>query len=256
MPSQVTYKPSHKVDFVIVGCGSSGGVLAKELSTAGFSVVALEQGPYIPPSDFGHDEIAQSQEHALTNKPDLSPQTFRKTPQDKAEKQSCVMYGRCVGGGPVHFTANYWRFHEIDFIERAGGPHRGHRICGLAHHLRRPGALLHQSRMGSWRIGRGGGQSVRSVSLQALSAAADAGEILRRDVRARRAQDGIASLSLADGDYVAAVPRPHGLQSLRTVPGLRLRVGAKSARWPRWFRWRIRPGAAKSALKAMFPGGD
>ncbi len=27
------------------------------------------------------------------------------------------MYGRLVGGGPVHFTANYWRFHEIDFIE-------------------------------------------------------------------------------------------------------------------------------------------
>lgn len=119
MPSQVTYKPSHKVDFVIVGCGSSGGVLAKELSTAGFSVVALEQGPYIPPSDFGHDEIAQSQEHALTNKPDLSPQTFRKTPQDKAEKQFSAIYGRCVGGGSVHFTANYWRFHEIDFIERS-----------------------------------------------------------------------------------------------------------------------------------------
>ena len=119
MPSQVTYKPSHKVDFVIVGCGSSGGVLAKELSTAGFSVVALEQGPYIPPSSFGHDEIAQSQEHALTNKPDLSPQTFRKTPQDKAHKQFSAIYGRCVGGGSVHFTANYWRFHEIDFIERS-----------------------------------------------------------------------------------------------------------------------------------------
>lgn len=24
-----------------------------------------------------------------------------------------------VGGGTVHFTANYWRFHEIDFIERS-----------------------------------------------------------------------------------------------------------------------------------------
>ena len=119
MPSQVTYKPSHKVDFVIVGCGSAGGVLAKELSTAGFSVVVLEQGPYIPPSNFGHDEIAQSQEHALTNKPDLSPQTFRKTPQDKAQKQFSAIYGRCVGGGSVHFTANYWRFHEIDFIERS-----------------------------------------------------------------------------------------------------------------------------------------
>ena len=24
-----------------------------------------------------------------------------------------------VGGGSVHFTGNYWRFHEIDFTERS-----------------------------------------------------------------------------------------------------------------------------------------
>ena len=30
-----------------------------------------------------------------------------------------VQYGKCVGGGTVHFTANYWRFHEIDFVERS-----------------------------------------------------------------------------------------------------------------------------------------
>jgi choline dehydrogenase-like flavoprotein len=29
------------------------------------------------------------------------------------------MYGRQVGGGSVHFTANYWRFHESDFEERS-----------------------------------------------------------------------------------------------------------------------------------------
>jgi choline dehydrogenase-like flavoprotein len=29
------------------------------------------------------------------------------------------MYGRKVGGGTVHFTANYWSFHEIDFMERS-----------------------------------------------------------------------------------------------------------------------------------------
>src|SRR5262249_21372611 len=28
-----------------------------------------------------------------------------------------IAYGRCVGGSSVHFTANYWRFHEIDFLE-------------------------------------------------------------------------------------------------------------------------------------------
>jgi choline dehydrogenase-like flavoprotein len=117
--SQTTYKPSQKVDFVIVGCGAAGGVLAKELSSSGFSVVVLEQGPYISPSTFGHDEIATGVEHALTNGPELQPQTFRKTPRDKAEVQFSAIYGRCVGGGSVHFTANYWRFHEIDFVERS-----------------------------------------------------------------------------------------------------------------------------------------
>jgi hypothetical protein len=24
-----------------------------------------------------------------------------------------------VGGGTVHFTANYWRFHEVDFAGRS-----------------------------------------------------------------------------------------------------------------------------------------
>ena len=116
---QVTYKPSEEVDFVIVGSGAAGGVLAKELSTAGFKVVVLEQGRLIPPSEFGHDEIARAQEHALINDFQRQPQTFRKTPQDKAEKQPSATYGCCVGGGTVHFTANFWRFHEIDFVERS-----------------------------------------------------------------------------------------------------------------------------------------
>ena len=122
MNPQVTYKPSEEVDFVIVGSGAAGGVLAKELSTAGFKVVVLEQGRFIPANDFGHDEIANRQEHSLVNNFQRQPQTFRKSLQDKAEKQFSAIYGCCVGGGTVHFTANFWRFHEIDFVERS---HRG-----------------------------------------------------------------------------------------------------------------------------------
>ena len=116
---QVTYKPSEEVDFAIVGSGAAGGVLAKELSTAGFKVVVLEQGRWISPSNFSHDEIAIGEENQLTNNPHQQPQTFRRTPQDKAQKQFAVIYGRLVGGGSVHFTGNFWRFHEIDFAERS-----------------------------------------------------------------------------------------------------------------------------------------
>lgn len=116
---QPKYKTSDEVDFVIIGSGAAGGILAKELSTNGFRVVVLEQGPYLTESDFTHDEIKIFQEDLLTNHPKLQPNTFRKTPEEKAKHQRALMYGRLVGGTSVHFTANFWRFHEIDFVERS-----------------------------------------------------------------------------------------------------------------------------------------
>ncbi len=115
--AQRHYKPSETVDFVIVGCGASGSVLARELSQNGFSVVALEQGPWLQPNEFSHDEYRNYAQSLLTNDYQKQPTTFRKTPKDKPIQQPTLMYGRLVGGGTVHFTANYWRFHEIDFIE-------------------------------------------------------------------------------------------------------------------------------------------
>ena len=117
--SKVSYKPSDEVDFVIVGSGAAGGVLAKELSTNGFRVVVLEQGPYLTENDFTHNEVKVFSEHLLTNNPKTRPTTFRKTPQDKIKTQQSILYGTCVGGSSVHFTANFWRFHEIDFIEHS-----------------------------------------------------------------------------------------------------------------------------------------
>ncbi len=117
--ARVAYKPSDEVDFAIVGSGAAGGVLAKELSSNGFRVVVLEQGPYLKPEEFSHNEVEVFIRHQLTNNPEIQPVTFRKTLQDKAKLQPSVMYGRCVGGSSVHFTANFWRFHEIDFVEHS-----------------------------------------------------------------------------------------------------------------------------------------
>ena len=107
------------VDFVVVGAGAAGGVMARELSRAGFRVVVLEQGPHLHKQDFGHDEFAVTSLAALTNDPRTQPNTFRATASETAASRPVVQYGRLVGGGSVHFTANYWRFHEIDFIERS-----------------------------------------------------------------------------------------------------------------------------------------
>ena len=119
IPSQVRYNTSDEVDFVVIGSGAAGGVLAKELSTNGFRVVVLEQGPFLTESDFTHDETKIFQQNLLTIDFKKQPHTFRKTPNDKSKLQPALLYGRCVGGTSVHFTANYWRFHEIDFIERS-----------------------------------------------------------------------------------------------------------------------------------------
>jgi choline dehydrogenase-like flavoprotein len=119
MRTSTTFRPNESVDFVIVGSGAAGGAMAKELSASGFKVVVLEQGPYFRQGDFRHDEFNISFQSGLTNNPRHQPTTFRKTPREKAIVRQAVEYGRMVGGGSTHFTANYWRFHEIDFIEHS-----------------------------------------------------------------------------------------------------------------------------------------
>ena len=113
------FKPTEMVDFVVIGAGAAGGVVAKELSTAGFSVVVLEQGPYLQEKDYSHDEIKYTFQAGFTNDPKLQPIMFRKNENEPAIAKQTIMYGRQVGGGSVHFTANYWRFHESDFHERS-----------------------------------------------------------------------------------------------------------------------------------------
>lgn len=113
------FAPTDEVDFVIVGSGAAGGVVARELSQAGFRVVVMEQGPYRHTEDFGrHDELSTNMLNELTNNYDLQPNTFRASEQETAKPRPAVQYVRGVGGSSVHFSANFWRFHPVDFHER------------------------------------------------------------------------------------------------------------------------------------------
>ncbi|MFQ5704603.1 MAG: GMC family oxidoreductase [Gemmatimonadales bacterium] len=118
--SGARFSQSETVDFLIVGAGAAGGVLAKELSVAGFTVLVLEQGPRLEAKDFEHDEFKYFFRSWLNNRPDLQPQTFKAGP-DAEPRQGAggVVYHRLVGGGSVMFTSNYWRFKPIDFNERS-----------------------------------------------------------------------------------------------------------------------------------------
>lgn len=114
-----SFSLKEEVDFIIVGAGAAGGVVARELSRGGMSVVVLEQGPYLRIPDFHHDELATSELSSLTNDFRKSPNSFRESADKAAVERPSVKYGRMVGGGSAHFTGNYWRFHEVDFIENS-----------------------------------------------------------------------------------------------------------------------------------------
>jgi choline dehydrogenase-like flavoprotein len=116
------FKPNEAVDFVVVGSGAAGGVIARELSQAGLTVLVFEQGPRLSPGDFEHDELKYWFLSGITSDPKTSPQTFRKVPAEIAalpRGPNPLMYARMVGGSSNHYTANFWRFHEIDFHERS-----------------------------------------------------------------------------------------------------------------------------------------
>ncbi len=124
MPSAgAAYATRDEVDFVIVGSGAAGGVLARELATAGFSVVVLEQGPYRKASDFSHDEFSHFFRNEMVGGSDGEyPQTFRANAADEAVAATGLppaLYARTVGGSSVHYSGNYWRFRPIDFKERS-----------------------------------------------------------------------------------------------------------------------------------------
>lgn len=134
----IKYEDKTPVDFVVIGGGGAGAIVAKELAVAGFQVLILEQGPYLHEGDFDHDELKYKDiyeppgigQEVLTNDHSLQPNTFRKSENEKAVRTTFAQYGRCIGGGTVHFTGNYWRFHEVDFLERTRcGPVAG---TGLA----------------------------------------------------------------------------------------------------------------------------
>jgi choline dehydrogenase-like flavoprotein len=117
-----TFRDSETVDFVIVGSGAAGGVIARELAQGGLTVVVLEQGPKFSLRSFRHDELKDWYLGGITNDAVKNPQTFRNDGAAKAELQKfkpALWYGRGVGGGSLHYTANYWRLREIDFIERS-----------------------------------------------------------------------------------------------------------------------------------------
>ena len=196
--------PTTKSTSSIVGSGAAGGVVAKELSTAGFRVVVLEQGPWRTEKDFVHDEMKIFNQNLLHERlGQVSRTRFARRAQEKAKVKPSVLYGRGVGGTSVHFSANFWRFREIDFKEASvKGTLAG---TGFADWPITYQDLEPYYTKVDWEVGVAGRAGpVRSAALAALSDAAASAEIHGRAARARREEARLQAVPGADGDRVEA----------------------------------------------------
>jgi choline dehydrogenase-like flavoprotein len=122
-PKMRQFTPATDVDFVVVGAGAAGGIMAQELSIAGFTVVVLEQGGwgcYGHEQDYNKDELLDrsypDEANTLTSTSPLRPNTFRRTEKDTAQRGS-HSYGMCVGGGTVTYGGSSWRHLPYEFNE-------------------------------------------------------------------------------------------------------------------------------------------
>ncbi|HTM17294.1 MAG TPA: GMC family oxidoreductase [Terracidiphilus sp.] len=101
------YRDTDEVDYLIVGCGSAGGVLLQRLSRAGFRVVALEAGPFWNTErDWVSDESGSHK---------LYWEDLRITGGTDPLAFGANNSGKGVGGGSVHWAAFAPRFHPSDF---------------------------------------------------------------------------------------------------------------------------------------------
>jgi choline dehydrogenase-like flavoprotein len=116
------YKTSTEVDFVVIGSGAAGGIMAKQLSTAGFSVVVLEQGSwgkYGREQEYNKDEWLNrnlSDDDRLMSDPSRQRNTFRRNDKAKAGPGT-HSYGCVVGGGTVTYGGSSWRHLPYEFRE-------------------------------------------------------------------------------------------------------------------------------------------
>ena len=122
------FTPSTEVDFVVIGSGAGGAVMAKQLSQAGFSVVVLEQGgwgAYGHEQDYNKDELLNrflpNVADRLMTDPVKQPNTFRRNDKEKATPGN-HSYGCVVGGGTVTYGASSWRHLPYEFNEVTKDP--------------------------------------------------------------------------------------------------------------------------------------
>ena len=113
-----------KVDVVTTGMGWTGGIVAAELTKAGYKVVGLERGVERSIEDYlhGHDELKYNVRKELMQKLTKDTITFRNTLDDEAKPvrdEGALVVGTGTGGGGAHWGGQTYRYFPYDFEIRS-----------------------------------------------------------------------------------------------------------------------------------------
>ena len=116
-----------RVNAVVIGAGAAGGIVAKELSTAGLSVVLLERGKWYTAADCRKDDLRNQRTTVLGNafgpedagNPRLWVDKLGTAHVAMPSEGSYQNNAACVGGGTLSYGAQAWRYMPQDFRMRS-----------------------------------------------------------------------------------------------------------------------------------------
>ena len=116
-----------RVDAVVVGAGAGGGVVAKELASAGLSVALLERGKWYSAADCRKDDLYNQRTQVLGAKFGPDDERSPRVLVDQDGRETIVVASdggysnnaACVGGGTFSYGAMAWRYMEKDFRMRS-----------------------------------------------------------------------------------------------------------------------------------------
>ncbi len=120
-------KKMNEVDVVLVGAGWTGGILGKELSEAGMTVVCLERGgPQHASDDFTvprmRDELALGIRNGMMVNTNDQTETIRNDVKETAlpyRRLGSYLMGTGVGGASTHWNGHTWRWTDDEFKIRS-----------------------------------------------------------------------------------------------------------------------------------------
>ena len=116
-----------RVDAVVVGAGAGGGVVAKELASAGLRVALLERGKWYSAADCRKDDLYNQRTQVLGAKFGPDDERSPRVLVDQDGRETIVVASdggysnnaACVGGGTFSYGAMAWRYMEKDFRMRS-----------------------------------------------------------------------------------------------------------------------------------------